>query len=93
MKEKNISDLMHEEKHDFDSLVNIMRLLRSENGCPWDREQDHASIRANFIEETYEVVEAINNNDIDNMIEELGDTLLQVVFPWQTHVSDQFPIT
>lgn len=57
-----------------------MEILRSENGCPWDKEQTHASIRNNFIEETYEVVEGIDSNDNDILKEELGDVLLQVVF-------------
>ena len=80
MAEKSVQDLLREEKHDFDSLVDIMRILRSENGCPWDREQDHKSIRANFIEETYEVVEAIDNENASLLQEELGDVLLQVIF-------------
>lgn len=57
-----------------------MRLLRSEHGCPWDREQDHHSIRKNFLEETYEVLEAIDKEDQELLKEELGDVLLQVVF-------------
>ena len=57
-----------------------MALLRGDNGCPWDREQTHESIRQNFIEETYEVVEAIDNQDKKLLCEELGDVLLQVVF-------------
>lgn len=61
-------------------LVEIMRLLRGENGCPWDREQDHHSIRKNFLEETYEVLEAIDLGDTALLREELGDVLLQVVF-------------
>lgn len=61
-------------------LLRIMEILRSENGCPWDREQDHASIRKNFIEETYEVCEAIDQKDSEHLCEELGDVLLQVVF-------------
>ena len=47
------------QKYNVDDLVEIMRILRSENGCPWDREQTHESIRKNFIEETYEAIEAI----------------------------------
>jgi len=78
--EKTADFLKQEERHDFSSLVEIMKLLRSENGCPWDKEQTHESIRANFIEETYEVVEAIDNQDPALMREELGDVLLQVVF-------------
>ena len=68
---------------DFNDLIGIMKLLRSENGCPWDLEQDHKSIRQSVIEEAYEVVDAIDNNDIDNLIEELGDLLLQVIFHCQ----------
>ncbi len=64
----------------FDDLCMILKLLRGEGGCPWDREQTHESIRANFIEETYEVIEAIDNKDPKLMREELGDVLLQVVF-------------
>ena len=60
-----------------------MALLRSEQGCPWDREQDHRSIRKNFIEETYEAVEAIDKGDMTLLREELGDVLLQVVFHTQ----------
>lgn len=58
----------------------IMKILRSENGCPWDREQNHESIRNNFLEETYEVLEAIDKQDTNLLKEELGDVLLQVVF-------------
>jgi len=61
-------------------MVELMTLLRSEDGCPWDREQTHESIRKNFIEETYEAVEAIDNNDTANLREELGDVMLQVLF-------------
>ncbi len=57
-----------------------MALLRSENGCPWDREQTHRSIRQNVIEEAYEVADAIDRQDASALCEELGDLLLQVVF-------------
>lgn len=57
-----------------------MQVLRGDGGCPWDREQTHQSIRKNMIEETYEVVEAIDQNDTGLLREELGDALLQVVF-------------
>lgn len=66
--------------YNIDDLINIMRILRSENGCPWDREQDHHSIRKDFIEEVYEAVEAIDLEDTELLREELGDVLLQVVF-------------
>ena len=75
-----VEKLKNEPIHTFDSLVEIMRLLRSEGGCPWDREQTHESIRSNFIEETYEVIEAIDTRDPVLLREELGDVLLQVVF-------------
>lgn len=68
------------DKYTFDDLVEIMQILRRPDGCPWDREQTHKTIRQNFIEETYEVVEAIDNNDKALLCEELGDVLMQVVF-------------
>ena len=67
----------------FDDLLRIMEILRAPDGCMWDREQDHHSIRRNFIEETYEVCEAIDDEDTEHMKEELGDVLLQVVFHTQ----------
>ena len=57
-----------------------MHLLRAPGGCPWDREQTHQSIRRNFLEETYEALDAIDRDDVPGMKEELGDVLLQVVF-------------
>ena len=64
--------------YDFNDLVEIVKILRSPEGCPWDREQTHKSIRSNFIEETYEAVEAIDTDDLELLKEELGDVLLQV---------------
>ena len=61
-------------------LIEIVRLLRSPGGCPWDKEQTHTSIRNDFLEEAYEAVEAIDLLDMPLMREELGDVLLQVVF-------------
>ena len=61
-------------------LVEIIKKLRAPDGCPWDREQNHHSIRKNFIEEVYEAVEAIDTEDTALLKEELGDVLLQVVF-------------
>ena len=75
-----LKDFEFKDKYDFHDLVNIMTVLRGPNGCPWDKEQTHLSIRKNFLEETYEALDAIDNNDIDNMCEELGDVLLQVAF-------------
>lgn len=76
----NKKELTNKEKYTFEDLVDIMRLLRAPDGCPWDREQDHKSIRKNFIEETYEVCEAIDTEDRELLCEELGDVMLQVVF-------------
>ncbi|TAN20863.1 MAG: nucleoside triphosphate pyrophosphohydrolase [Acidobacteria bacterium] len=64
----------------FQRVVEIMRRLRAPNGCPWDREQTFDSIRANTLEEAYEVLEAIGERDWEGLREELGDLLLQVVF-------------
>ncbi|BAK97468.1 hypothetical protein OBV_02700 [Oscillibacter valericigenes Sjm18-20] len=64
----------------YEDLLGIMELLRAPGGCPWDREQTHASLRRNFLEESYEVVEAIDRGDRAALCEELGDVLLQVVF-------------
>ena len=68
------------ENYNFEDLLKIMEVLRSPEGCPWDREQTHESIRKDFIEETYEVIEAINKKDKTLLCEELGDVLLQVAF-------------
>ena len=73
-------DFTEKESFNFNDLVEIMKFLRAPNGCPWDRVQTHESIRSNFIEETYEVIEAIDNKDSELLKEELGDVLLQVVF-------------
>ncbi len=67
-----------EKEYTFNDFMRIIRQLRSENGCPWDREQTHKSLRNCMIEEAYEVIEAINNSDTENLCEELGDILLQV---------------
>ena len=66
------------DKYTIDDLVSIVKVLRAPGGCPWDRAQTHDSIKKNFIEETYEVVEAINKQDTGGLKEELGDILLQV---------------
>ena len=76
----NPIELTKKQRFNFNDLYVIMRILRSENGCEWDKAQTHESIRENIIEEAYELVEAINNQDIDNMIEESGDLMLQSIF-------------
>ena len=73
-------EFAHKEKYSFDDLVEIYRILMSPEGCPWDREQTHESVRMNFIEEVYEAVEAIDTKNSGLLREELGDVLMQVVF-------------
>ncbi len=73
-------DFSLKKSYDIVDLIEIMKVLRSPEGCPWDREQTHATIRKNLIEESYEVAEAIDSDDMTLLREELGDLLLQVVF-------------
>lgn len=77
---ENINALLAKDSYTFDDLVTVVEVLRSDVGCPWDREQDHKSIRNDLIEETYEVIEAIDNDDAVLLREELGDVMLQAVF-------------
>ena len=67
-------------RYDVDDLKKLIQFLRSQDGCPWDREQSHESIRRNMLEEAYEAVEAIDTGDTEHLIEELGDVLMQVLF-------------
>ncbi len=76
--EKNA--LLAKPHYDVNDLCRIMTVLRSPEGCPWDREQTHKSVRNNLIEETYEAVEAIDTENSELLCEELGDLLMQVVF-------------
>jgi len=64
----------------FDELVQVMKTLHAPGGCPWDREQTHESLKPYFLEEVYEALEAIDSGSDENLKEELGDVLLQVVF-------------
>lgn len=73
-------NFQRKERYDWEDLLTIMRILRAPGGCPWDREQTHQSIRRNFLEETYEALDAIDRDSAPDMQEELGDVLLQVVF-------------
>ncbi len=77
---ENAKKFAFRDRYTFDDLCEIMTILRGEGGCPWDREQTHKSIRKSFIEETYEAIEAIDNDDPVLLREELGDVMLQVVF-------------
>src|SRR6266446_6026367 len=70
-------------KTPISDLLRIMARLRSPTGCPWDREQDHLSLRFHAVEEVYELIDAIEAGDDHEMMEELGDLLLQVVFHCQ----------
>ncbi|MDL2300201.1 nucleoside triphosphate pyrophosphohydrolase [Clostridiaceae bacterium OttesenSCG-928-D20] len=72
-------DFVYKRKYVLSDFLDIMRILRSPEGCPWDREQTHKSVRRNFLEETYEVCEAIDSGDLDLLKEELGDVLMQVI--------------
>ncbi len=71
-------DFQQKENYTFDDLAEIVKILRAPGGCPWDMAQTHKSIRSNFIEETYEAIEAIDTDDKELLKEELGDVLLQV---------------
>ena len=73
-------NFLRKEKYGVEDLVEITKILRSDEGCPWDREQDHKSIRKDLIEETYEVIEAIDTENPVLLREELGDLLLQIAF-------------
>ena len=75
-------------RFDFEHLVEIMRVLRSPDGCPWDREQTPQSLRRNLIEESYEAVERIDAQDWDGLYDELGDVLLQVAL--QSQIADEY---
>lgn len=71
------SDYEERSRHDFEDVMRIVRRLRAPNGCPWDREQTHASLKNALLEECYELIDAIDENDDAHICEELGDVLLQ----------------
>jgi tetrapyrrole methylase family protein/MazG family protein len=75
-----IKELLSKNNYNFDDLCNLVSVLRSEEGCPWDREQTNKSIRNCIIDETYEFIEGLDTDDDKLMCEELGDVLFQVVF-------------
>ena len=76
---EKMTALLQKDAYTAADLITIVEILRLPGGCPWDREQTHKSIRNDLIEETYEVIEAIDNDDPELLCEELGDVLLQVV--------------
>ena len=73
-------DFENKPSYDVYDLKRLMKLLRGPGGCPWDSEQTHGSIRRNLLEEAYEAAEAIDDGDMEHLLEELGDVLMQVVF-------------
>ena len=75
----NMIDFTKKERYGYEDMVRVIHLLRAPGGCPWDREQTHQSIRRNFLEETYEVLEAIDEDDPVHLCEELGDVLTDEV--------------
>lgn len=79
MTEKKHFDLKSAEKYSFGDLVEIIAALRAPGGCPWDIKQTHQSLKECLVEESGEVIDAIDNDDDENLCEELGDVLLQVV--------------
>lgn len=74
---------MMKDRYTFQDLVDIIKTLRGEGGCPWDRAQTHVTLKKNLIEEAYETIEEIDSKDKDKLCEELGDVLLQVVLHGQ----------
>jgi len=73
-------DFQCKDRYNWEDFLEIIRLLRAPGGCPWDAEQTHDSIRRDFLEETYETLDAIDREDAPAMCEELGDMLMQVAF-------------
>src|SRR6266568_5073988 len=78
-----VSKMIRKKNSAIGHLLKVMARLRSPTGCPWDREQDHKSLRFHAVEEVYELMDAIEAGDDHEMLEELGDLLLQVVFHCQ----------
>jgi MazG family protein len=79
MRKHNGKEYIEKEKHDINELIEIVKVLRSPDGCEWDRAQDFDSMKKCLKDETEEVLSAIDNKDYKNLQEELGDVLLQVV--------------
>ena len=83
-----VTDFTFKSRYDIEDLIRIVAVLRAPGGCPWDIEQTHESLKKDFIEETYEVIEAINKKSPAMLREELGDVLLQVVLNAQIGTED-----
>ncbi len=82
-------DFGEKERYDFDDLRRLIDVLRGEGGCPWDIKQTHDSLKSSTLEEAYELIDAIENEDTANLREELGDVLLHVVFHSKIASDDQ----
>ena len=76
---ENIDKITEKSSYDIQDLVEIMKILRSENGCSWDKEQTHKSLNKGLLEETYEAIDAIEQDDVNGIKEELGDLLMLIV--------------
>ena len=76
---ENIDKITEKSSYDIQDLVEIMKILRSENGCSWDREQTHKSLKNGLLEEAYEAVDAADQDDMEGLKEELGDLTMLVV--------------
>ncbi|MBR3017438.1 MAG: nucleoside triphosphate pyrophosphohydrolase [Clostridia bacterium] len=81
-------NLTERKRFDFYDLVRVMDILRGEDGCPWDKEQTHETLKKYLVEEAYETAAAISEEDWDHVADELGDVLLQVVF--QANIGRQY---
>ena len=77
---KSMVDFVSKLRYDVNDLKKLIGLLCGPEGCPWDREQSHESIRRNLLEEAYETADAIEQNNMEDLVEELGDVLMQVIF-------------
>lgn len=84
MQKKELAD---KEQYDFNDLQMIMKALRAEDGCPWDKEQTHESIKRCLEDECQEVIDAIDNNDMENLKEELGDVLF--IIAMHSEIADE----
>ncbi|MQM72356.1 MAG: MazG family protein [Eubacteriaceae bacterium] len=85
---KDPKDCLDLDPRQLSTLCAVMAALRSEGGCPWDKKQTHESLKRYLLEETYEVIEAIDQEDTENLVEELGDLLFQIVFHAQIGEED-----
>ncbi len=74
------AELLGKDNFDYNDCYEVLRILRGEDGCPWDRAQTHKSIVKNVIEEAYELANALEQENVPNTVEELGDLLMQVLF-------------